>query len=444
MESMFFHGGLLAAALLVGVLVLFKAPQRLIVITPAVLAVLPYLDRQLPHLPVVTPTRVFLLVSIACLLQVRIDSTSRMRRTIIWAIAYFIVVLGLTVGQGLSAQTVGNAVDVGLFSYLYFAVLYPRAGKLQLGTGTALVAMATLLVEVVIGAREFSSGSYVIQYKDRGDPLAYAGTSLSVGIRAVGTFVTTETYSLFCALLGLFLMGFWLHRQRTMLACLCASVALAGCMFSGSRDIVIFFVPLAVIMYLRAGGSTTVRTVATAVLSIPTLIIGNLLFQPFAQQGTLSGRIENQSNIDARLASFQAAWHIFLDHPLAGVGFGRYSEVAIQGQYQYLFHGSSSVPFPHNTYLSVLAETGLVGAFVFAALWLSIMRRLWLDSAREVAVLVASLVLLTSLGLNLGQVPASLNPAVFFIAVSTSAAVRPKRATAPANHSWSLDQVPTA
>ncbi len=72
------------------------------------------------------------------------------------------------------------------------------------------------------------------------------------------------------------------------------------------------------------------------------------------------------------------AWHMFLDRPLAGCGYGQYSNESIY----YLADRSTSLPLEkardysqHNTLLSLLTETGVLGTGLFLlmlACWLRI------------------------------------------------------------------------
>lgn len=57
---------------------------------------------------------------------------------------------------------------------------------------------------------------------------------------------------------------------------------------------------------------------------------------------------------------FSAAWRIFMDHPLTGVGLKNYREVCAH----YTEHCH---PHPHNIYLEFLSESGIVGFLLFVA-----------------------------------------------------------------------------
>lgn len=84
---------------------------------------------------------------------------------------------------------------------------------------------------------------------------------------------------------------------------------------------------------------------------------------PSISQGT--------DTVGLRYALWKAGFQMWLDHPIAGVGIGMFpSQLKFypNPQYSYFFtHGLVA----HNMYVSMLAETGIVGAFLFVALLFS-------------------------------------------------------------------------
>ena len=60
---------------------------------------------------------------------------------------------------------------------------------------------------------------------------------------------------------------------------------------------------------------------------------------------------------------FKAAYLIFKDNPIFGVGIKNFRYECQKSQYKYAY---SCTTHPHNTYLQLLAETGIIGfSFVF-------------------------------------------------------------------------------
>ncbi len=87
---------------------------------------------------------------------------------------------------------------------------------------------------------------------------------------------------------------------------------------------------------------------------------------PWQEQQTL----EPDSSFQERLLVTGAAWEMFLDHPLTGVGAGNYTtrfhpygdEVGSTARF---YSDPYEDHYPHNLYLEVAAETGIVGLAAF-------------------------------------------------------------------------------
>ena len=88
-------------------------------------------------------------------------------------------------------------------------------------------------------------------------------------------------------------------------------------------------------------------------------------------------------SVELRPIMAAVAWHMFLDRPLLGCGYSQYKTE----HNNYLADRSTNLPLerardyiPHNVFLSLLTETGLVGLGLFLAmlfLWLRDAWRLW-------------------------------------------------------------------
>src|SRR5438132_3648101 len=78
--------------------------------------------------------------------------------------------------------------------------------------------------------------------------------------------------------------------------------------------------------------------------------------------------MDQEGSARQRFAVLQTATSIIRDHPVLGVGLGAY-EVA-----QYRYNPSLGYLDTHNTYLNVLAETGVPGLVLFLALVIIVLR----------------------------------------------------------------------
>jgi O-antigen ligase len=75
-----------------------------------------------------------------------------------------------------------------------------------------------------------------------------------------------------------------------------------------------------------------------------------------------------QSNSE-RLLMWKSAWHIFIDHPITGIGIGNYQSV-YEGKYILPeAKERSGHRHPHNNIMLLLAETGALGCISFIYLY---------------------------------------------------------------------------
>jgi O-antigen ligase len=75
-----------------------------------------------------------------------------------------------------------------------------------------------------------------------------------------------------------------------------------------------------------------------------------------------------------RAEMLQDSWRMFVEHPIAGVGFGALREVF--PRYETLYDGNA-VHHAHNDYVEALAETGLIGGLIGVAFLLLWLRESW-------------------------------------------------------------------
>jgi O-antigen ligase len=68
-----------------------------------------------------------------------------------------------------------------------------------------------------------------------------------------------------------------------------------------------------------------------------------------------------------RILLWTAAWEMFQDHPLTGVGLLRFND-AYKAHYLSPLAKEPDLPHPHNVFLNFLSETGLIGFCAFLAL----------------------------------------------------------------------------
>jgi O-antigen ligase len=99
---------------------------------------------------------------------------------------------------------------------------------------------------------------------------------------------------------------------------------------------------------------------ATAIVAAAALA----LFSSEQLRSTLDDRLNEEGPIEFRQAVYTGAWEMFLERPLLGWGFHRMPDELPRHVTGY----HEKILYPHNTYLELLAEQGLVGFGLYA--WL--------------------------------------------------------------------------
>jgi putative inorganic carbon (HCO3(-)) transporter len=179
------------------------------------------------------------------------------------------------------------------------------------------------------------------------------------------------------------------RRSRRLAAWYAAAIMAASVVFTFSRGGVLALGVVVLLMLLRRqhqGGQGL--PVGRAALAVPFLPSGYLdRLNTLGQVGTVESTTD--VSIRGRTAEAGAAWAMFMDQPLTGVGLGNFS-----GHYQE-YARSLGIEVkrvdrqPHNLFLEVAAETGIPGLFAFAALIggalfaTATARRRWRAAGRE-------------------------------------------------------------
>jgi O-antigen ligase len=101
-------------------------------------------------------------------------------------------------------------------------------------------------------------------------------------------------------------------------------------------------------------------------LTVILLAAGSMFASRFWSRGEDFSQLDGDATVQQRLATTQAGYDMFLDHPLLGVGFGcsvvAWPLYAPQGVY------TRGALVTHNTFIQSLSETGLLGFLPFMGL----------------------------------------------------------------------------
>ncbi|MGW7530459.1 O-antigen ligase family protein [Streptomyces sp. NPDC054783] len=363
---------------------------------PAALPLAPALRRAAPVLPVVAIVVMVALpvaagsnatvadaVSGLVVLWALLRASLRARRPLTGtaAVVLGLPVVGIAVAAG-GAVTPGDALT-GLARYLQVFVLVPVAVVLLVRDRRD----ARLVLWSLVGLALWEGAIGVHQY------LTATGASYQgADIRAVGTFGPSDVMGMSTVVaFGLVAAtGFALKardRRQRVVAAACALVLLVPLTVSFSRGSWIATAVVCGAQLLSAGARRAAKVCATVVAASVVLVggfgVGTAALQERLTSITRVTDAPDQSVID-RYSLWAAATGMWREHPVTGVGLkafpahrdghaslalssGSDTEGAGQG------YRRQPLLSPHNMYLLVLSEQGLLGALTVAGSWLALL-----------------------------------------------------------------------
>jgi O-antigen ligase len=298
-------------------------------------------------------------------------------------------VLGVAVGA-LGSVSSGEGLT-GLGRYLQVFVLVPAAVLLLVRDRGDFRLLAWSFVGLAVWQGAVGVHQYVT-----GTGASYQGRP----VRAVGTFgaqdvmgmATVVSLGLVCAV-GLAL-GSAPVRQRVV-ALACALVLLPPLALSFSRGAWIATAVTCAVQLLLGGVRRALAAgavvVAASVILVGGFGVGTAMLQERISSITQVADAPDQSVTD-RYTMWAAATGMWREHPLAGVGLKGFPEHRDSHASLALSAGSDTegagaafrkqpLLSPHNMYLLVLAEQGLIGLLALAGSWLALLlcavRALW-------------------------------------------------------------------
>ena len=147
-----------------------------------------------------------------------------------------------------------------------------------------------------------------------------------------------------------------------------------GVLATGSRS-AFFLLPAALVLIVanrRAGGLSGRLTLVIVVVVFLISIVPDSYWQ-YLESSVNLNLVASNGEQDIRVRLWQAAVQMWRDHPLIGVGIGRFAQNL--PAYDPIFFGIELGP--HSIYFGLLAETGIVGLFLFMAVCGASFNALW-------------------------------------------------------------------
>ncbi len=172
-------------------------------------------------------------------------------------------------------------------------------------------------------------------------------------------------------LLPLALDRLWTERTRILrwAAGYAAAAMTAAILFTFSRGAAVALLVVAALMLVKHPPSkrAVVTVVVIAVVALPFLPDGYVArLTTLGQVGTVESTTD--ASIRARTSELAAGVGMFLDHPLAGIGYGTFADNYLNYTRGTGIEQVLKAREAHNLYLEIAAETGVLGIVAFGAL----------------------------------------------------------------------------
>jgi O-antigen ligase len=193
-----------------------------------------------------------------------------------------------------------------------------------------------------------------------------------------GHHIDMGGYFSLLAILSLCLILFWKKSKRvTILLLLLSLLFMTGVFLSLARTYYVSLLVTVPAVFVRGNrriaifGLSAVLVCAIAVL---------VLFPTIRERAfSITDLEKNNSNLE-RIYIWKTSGDIIKDHPVAGIGFRQWRERF--SDYEGNYAGSwkfteAALHHAHNLYLTVAAETGIVGLFLFMVFWVYLLMAIW-------------------------------------------------------------------
>jgi O-antigen ligase len=315
--------------------------------------------------PIVTFDRLWVFGLLGVVLLTAGRKLSRRTRATKNALILMIAIFGVQAiaSDGLGVNTLSAWTDI----YLLPVVVFFAANRLASSPGR-IVQLTRMLVVAGVSLAALGIAERIFSFElasrtggvPRYDAVIHA-------VRIAGPYPDPEPYALVlivCLAATLYWMQFSKRYLLGTTAAAMQSTAVAMTFFRAAWIAALAVVVLSLVwrpqQHARAIG-------LLAILAA----IGTLSYVTLERSHIFQERVQNTENIYSRLGAYHQSLDLFQSSPVTGVGIGEYHETA-QTALPLLFHGVPAVSYAHSSYLSVLAEQGLIGFIPLVVLTISI------------------------------------------------------------------------
>ena len=275
---------------------------------------------------------------------------------------------------------------------IFFLTRYIFSEKNNFNTITKILLIPTIYLSVMAIYEEmtlhdiFPTASFKYIYNSTLGHNVSTGLKISESgmIRANGPFEYPETYGIVLASLALitsYHMNSVTEKPNNLNISKYVSIfililSVFGLYFNRVRSV---WIGAAMAFFVRFGSFKRQRALMVIILVL-LLIASCLKYENIKSTDVFKERITNVQTIYARIATINSAFRMFSDSPILGVGFNNFVNFYYSRKYTYFFLGIESLGYPHNTYLKILAENGILGFISFILIlyyFLSYIKRIY-------------------------------------------------------------------
>jgi O-antigen ligase len=145
-----------------------------------------------------------------------------------------------------------------------------------------------------------------------------------------------------------------------------------SCVYTKSRGGLAGMTMATLLSIINSRRLVTSRLVKTVLVASTILVFAGAIVSFVLTRGDVTSYLGSGGEASAgdRLMAWRAAIRMFMDHPLFGIGWGKFIENSLD-------YGMDKRLLAHNTMLSVLAETGIFGFTCYMAILILALKQLW-------------------------------------------------------------------
>jgi hypothetical protein len=318
----------------------------------------PFLRLPSDH-PLVTFDRLWLLAALSCVLvSGRRISESRASRLMLFMFGWLALAFGIRAMTTRGPYLGFDAITLWLDAVILPLIVFVAAAKLTATTAEARRLIGALaLAGVCLACLGLAQKVVGFELASRSGGAARFDEAIGA-VRISGPYPAPEPYAL-SLLICLAATLYWIQARRPrpyLVGGLAVVLECTAIGFTFFRAAWITGIVVLIVMLIRPR-----RPARTLLVVVYVIAITALAFTRLEDDPRFANRVHNAKNLDARLAAYGQALDIFELQPLYGVGVNQYPIVAVTLP-QKTVHGVPPLPNPHNSFLGVLAEQGVLGA----------------------------------------------------------------------------------